>query len=71
MPPPPEGLIEILEHGHNGEAANMHLFDHSFSSCLGIDDEFVPDAVLDLQFTSISVIEHFIITFNPNGNALN
>jgi hypothetical protein len=60
-------LVKLLQHGHSREIANFDLFNHPVSCCLGIDNEFIPNALLDLRYMSLSAVEHFVITLNPNG----
>ena len=33
----------------------------------GANDEFIPNSLLDLGLVSLFMLEHFIVTFNPNG----
>ena len=60
-------LVKTLQHGRNIEVVNLNLFDHMFMCRLGIDNEFNPNAVLDLRLMPLLMVEHFVIALNPNG----
>ena len=58
-------LVKTLEHGHNIVVVNIDMLDHSFPCRLGVDDEFIPNTMFDLRFTSLFKVKHFVIVFNP------
>ena len=57
-------FVKSLKHGRGGKFANLYLFDNPFPCTLGINDKFVPNAVLNLGLMSLFMIEHFVIAFN-------
>ena len=60
-------IVKNLEHGRCGEATNLDLFDHSFPRNLGVDNEFIPNAMFDPRFMPLFMVEDLVIAFNPNG----
>jgi hypothetical protein len=56
-----------LEHGRDREAANINLFDNPIPRRFGVDDEFIPHAVLDLGLMPLFMIEHFVVALNLDG----
>ena len=61
------GLVEALKHGHRREVANLNLFKNLLPRHFGINDELVPNPLLDLRLMPLFVIENLIITFDPDG----
>ena len=49
----------FCQHDSNSKTPNLNLFKYPFPSCLGIDDEFIPNAVLGLQFMPASLAADF------------
>jgi hypothetical protein len=74
---PPENIpsapsfVKTLEHGCRQEAANLNLFNHSIPCGFGVNDESIPNPVLDLRLVPLFMIEHFVVAFNPNGPKCN
>jgi hypothetical protein len=60
-----------LEHGYGRVSTNLDLFEHAIPRCFGVDNEFIPDAVLDLRFMPLLVVENLVIVFNPNNPKCN
>ena len=60
-------FVKPLEHGRRGETTNLNLLDHPIPCHFGINDELLPNPVLDLSLMSLYAVEHFVITFNSNG----
>ena len=60
-------LVGALEHSRSCKAPNLHLLDHPFPCCLGVDDEFIPNTVFDLRLMSLFMAKHLVVAFIPNG----
>ena len=60
-----------MEHGRRIEAANLNLFNNPIPSHLGVNDEFIPNPLLDLRLVPLFMVEHFVITFDPNSSKRN
>lgn len=60
-----------MEHGYSREITNLNLFEHPFPSRLGMDDEFIPNAMFDLRIMPMFVTKHFVIPLDPNGPQCN
>ena len=57
-----------MEHSHGKEATNIDLFNNPLPCRLSINDEFVPNVVFDqTRLVPLFMIEHLVVTFNPNG----
>ena len=69
--PSSPSIIKTLKHGHCQEVTNFHLFDHPLPRHLGVNDEPIPNPVLDIGFMPLLMVEHFIIVFNPYGPKCN
>lgn len=65
--PSSPSFIEALEYGHCKEATNLSFSQHTFPSRLGVNDEFIPNQMLDLSFMPLFVV----VPFNPNGSKCN
>ena len=61
------GFVEALKHSHGRKTVDLNLFKHPLPSHSGVNDEFIPNSLLDLGLVPLSMVEHFIITLNPNG----
>ena len=60
-------LVKPLKHSHCGQWTNLNLFEHLVPSRLSIENKLIPNAVFHPRFMSLFIIEHFVITFHPNG----
>ena len=56
-----------MEHGRHGEVVNLNLFKHPFPCRLNINDEFIPNPVLDLRLMSLFMVEHFVVALDQDG----
>lgn len=57
-----------MEHSHGREIFNLDLLNDPLPCRLSVDDEFVPHVVFDLtRLVPLFMIEHLVVTFNPNG----
>jgi hypothetical protein len=65
--PSTPSIVKTPEHCRCGEAANLDLFDHLFPRNLGVDNEFIPNAMFDPRFMPLFMVEDFVIAFNPIG----
>jgi hypothetical protein len=65
--PSAPGFVEALKHSHRREGVNLDLFDHPFPCRFGIDDEFIPNPLLNLRLVPLFMIKHFVVPFDPNG----
>lgn len=45
----------------------VDLFNYPILCRFGINDEFIPNPMLNLGFMPLFVVEHFVIPFDPNG----
>ena len=63
-------MVKTLEHGYNGEATDLNMFDDLFPHRLGVNDEFISNTVLDLRLMPVFMVEHFVVALNPNGPKL-
>lgn len=65
--PSTPSFVQTLEHGRCIEATNLNLFNYPIPGRLGVNDEFISDPMLDLRLVPLFMVEHFVITFDPNG----
>lgn len=47
------------------------MLDHPLPCCHGINEQFIPNAVVDLSLVLLFTIKHFIIALNPNNPQCN
>ena len=59
-------FVKTLEHGRCREAANFDLFHQTVPHSFGVNDEFVPNSMLDLEHMPLFLVKHFVVTFDPN-----
>jgi len=64
--PSAPSFVKTLQHGRHGEAANLYLFKHPILSHFGVNDELIPNPMLDLRFVPLFMVERIVIAFNPN-----
>lgn len=60
-------FVEALKDGCHGKYIILNWFDHSFSSHYGVDDELIPNPLVDLGLTSLFVVTYFVVAFEPDG----
>ena len=59
--PRPPCLVETLKHGRGKQIIDLDLFDIPITCCLGINDKFIPYAVLDPRLVPLFMVKHFVI----------
>ena len=69
--PSAPSFVKTLEHGRRRETANLNLLNHSIPCGFGINNEIIPNPVLDLRLVPLFMIKHFVVAFNPNGPKCN
>ena len=60
-------LIETLKQGNRRETTFLDLSQNPLPSHLGIDDEFIPNLVLDFRDVPLLLVKTLVVAFNPNG----
>jgi hypothetical protein len=61
------GFVKTLEHGCCRGAANLNLLNHPIPRLFGVDDELIPNTILDVRLVPLFMIEHFVIMLDPDG----
>jgi hypothetical protein len=41
--------------------SNLHLLDHPFPRRLGVDVQFIPNPMFDLERVPLSMVEHLVV----------
>ena len=69
--PSAPSFVKTLEHGRRIKVVYLNLFNHPIPSCFGVNDEYIPNPMLDLRLIPLFMFERFVIAFDPNGSKCN
>lgn len=56
-----------MDDGRLRRRASLNTLERFIPRGLTIDDAFLPNEILDFKFVPLFLVEHLIITFDPNG----
>ena len=67
----PPSFVEAFEVGSGQIVVNLHILNDPLPYELAIQNEVIPNEVFDLRFMSLLLVEHPIISLNPNSQKSN
>lgn len=66
--PSSPSFVETLDESFHRKPTDLNQFHYLVPGCFGVDNELVPNTVLNLGLMSLFVVKHLIIMFNSDGS---